>query len=214
MRRATAVARWIGERGCGGHWLRWTLQRKVAAPPSSPPRTASAGPCRTAWPKCWRGCRRSARWPRWKRWRRGSLPGAWPPASSPPVGRSSSTWHRPGRRLPPSATAHRPLGELLPVRHRGRDRGHAAARDRARHRRRTAWPRRGLAGQGARPRLLRGDPPRRLPQHTRWICECSCGGHWLRWTLQRKVAAGRVCAKCREPVVWRRNVELATRESV
>ena len=48
----------------------------------------------------------------------------------------------------------------------------------------------------------------------RWIGECGCGGQWLRWTLQRKVATGRVCAKCREPVVWRRNVELATRESV
>ncbi len=46
-----------------------------------------------------------------------------------------------------------------------------------------------------------------------WIGECGCGGHWLRQRLQRSVAHGRVCAKCRQPIRWRHNVELATQES-
>lgn len=46
-----------------------------------------------------------------------------------------------------------------------------------------------------------------------WIGECGCGGQWLRQRLRRSVAHGRVCGKCRQPIQWRRNVELATQES-
>lgn len=43
-----------------------------------------------------------------------------------------------------------------------------------------------------------------------WIGECGCERPWLRQRLRRSVAEGRLCAKCRRPILWRRNVELAT----
>ena len=46
-----------------------------------------------------------------------------------------------------------------------------------------------------------------------WVGECGCPSPWLRQRLQRSVAQGRVCAKCRRPISWRRNVELATPEA-
>ena len=46
-----------------------------------------------------------------------------------------------------------------------------------------------------------------------WVGECGCAGRWLRHRLRRSVAQGRVCARCGQPISWRRNVELATRES-
>ena len=67
------------------------------------------------------------------------------------------------RGLPAGGEAHRTVGELLPPGDAGRDRRHAAARDRPRHRRRAAPARRGLAGQGAPDRLHGRALSRRQP---------------------------------------------------
>ena len=104
------------------------------------------------------------------------------------------------RGLPFRAAADHHGRGLRRGRRRGRDRGHAAARDRPRAGRAPAPPRRGLAGQGARDRLLGAALPRgRASASTALIARCANGCFAVGRHRRRR---GMRCRRCGGAVIY------------